>query len=85
METNSADSLLDRVRSVIASETSIAVEELKSSTALASLVTDSLEMVNLVMELEGEFGLTLEESDFEKILTIQDVVKYIEKNRVEAA
>lgn len=85
MEAHSTDSVLDRVRSVIASETSIAVEELKSSTALVSLVTDSLEMVNLVMEIEGEFDLTLEEGDFEKILSIGDVVKYIEKNRVEAA
>lgn len=85
METDRTDSLLVRVRNVVASETGIAVEELKPSTVLASLVTDSLEMVNLVMELEGEFAITLEESDFEKILTIQDVVKYIEKNRVEAA
>jgi acyl carrier protein len=78
METHHASSVLARVREVVSSETGVAVEELKASTTLVSLVTDSLEMLNLVMEIEGEFGLTLEENDMQKILTVQDVVKYIE-------
>jgi len=79
METNPASSILARVREVVASETSVAIEELKASTTLVSLVTDSLEMLNLMMELEGEFALTLEEDDLKRIHTISDVVSYIEQ------
>lgn len=81
MEKNTTDSVLIHVRDVIASELDIASLEIKPSTTLASLVTDSLEMLNLIMELEGEFDLIIEERDLEKLLTVQDVVKYIEARK----
>jgi len=81
METNPASTVLARVREVVASETGAAIEELKASTTLSSLVTDSLEMLNLMMELEGEFALTLEEDDLKKIHTINDVAQFVEARK----
>jgi acyl carrier protein len=80
VETNRASTILSRVQSAISSETGVDAAEIKSSTTLASLVTDSLEMLNLLMELEGEFNLTLEEDDLKKIFTVQDVAKFIEEH-----
>ena len=43
-----------------------------------NLGADSLDVVELVMELEDEFDLEISDEDAEKITTVGDVVKYIE-------
>jgi acyl carrier protein len=42
------------------------------------LGADSLDIVELVMAFEEEFGVEVPDSDAEKLLTVGDVVKYIE-------
>ncbi len=41
------------------------------------LGADSLDTVELIMELEKEFNLTIEDSDAEKIQTVGDVLTYL--------
>jgi len=41
------------------------------------LGADSLDTVELIMELEKEFNLTIEDSDAEKIQTVGDVITYL--------
>ena len=45
------------------------------------LAADSLDIVELVMTIEEEFDLEIPDSDAEKIVTIGDVVKYIEEHK----
>ncbi len=42
------------------------------------LDADSLDVVELVMELEDEFDMEISDEDAEKIATVGDAVKYIE-------
>lgn len=42
------------------------------------LGADSLDLFELVMALEEEFGVEIPTEDLEKILNIEDVIKYIE-------
>ncbi len=44
------------------------------------LGADSLDTVELVMELEDEFGISISDEDAEKIQTVGDAVKYIEEH-----
>lgn len=44
---------------------------------------DSLDVVELVMELEDEFGISVPEEDYEKIRTVGDAMKYIETRLAE--
>ncbi len=41
------------------------------------LGADSLDMVELVMKLEEEFGLKIAEEELQKITTIQEIANYI--------
>lgn len=41
------------------------------------LGADSLDTVELIMEFEKEFDITIEDSDAEKIQTVKDVVNYL--------
>ncbi|MEJ7654576.1 MAG: acyl carrier protein [Chloroflexia bacterium] len=44
------------------------------------LNADSLEVVELIMALEDEFGLTIPDEDAENIVTVQDALTYIEQH-----
>jgi acyl carrier protein len=45
----------------------------------ADLNADSLDTVELIMEFEKEFGISIPDEDTTKISTVQDVITYIEK------
>ena len=45
------------------------------------LGADSLDTVELIMEFENEFGITIPDDQAEKIATVGDAVAYIEANK----
>ena len=45
------------------------------------LRADSLEMVELVMELEEEFGVNIPDEEAEQIKTVEDAIRYIRQHR----
>ena len=51
------------------------------ATFVDDLSADSLDIVELVMALEEEFDMEIPDTDAEKIVTVGDVVKYIEENK----
>ena len=71
----------DKVRSIIASKLSIEESEITPEKSLVNdLGADSLDVVELSMELEREFNLKFEDADTEKIQTVADLFKLIEDN-----
>jgi acyl carrier protein len=50
-----------------------------SSSFIDDLGADSLDIVDLVMAFEDEFGVKVEDEDVEKLQTVKDVVEYIYK------
>ena len=48
------------------------------------LGADSLDLFELVMALEEEYGVEIPSEDLEKILTVQDVIDYMKNKGVEA-
>ena len=45
---------------------------------IEDLGADSLEVVELIMAFEEEFGLTVDDDDAEKIVSVGDAIRYIE-------
>lgn len=45
------------------------------------LGADSLDTVELIMEFEKEFGITIPDEEAEKITTVGDAIAYIEANQ----
>ena len=71
----------DKVKSIIASKLGIDESEITPEKSLVNdLGADSLDVVELSMELEREFNLKFEDSDTEKIQTVNDLFKLIEDN-----
>lgn len=72
--------IFDEVRDVVVEQLSAEPESVKlDSKIIEDLGADSLDVVELVMALEEKFGIEIPDSEAEKLISIQDVVSYIEK------
>ena len=49
----------------------------------SDLDADSIDIVEFVLELEDTFGAEIPDEDAEKLLTVGDVVKYIEEHQAQ--
>lgn len=69
----------DRVIEIVCEQMGATKEKVTEQTSFINdLGADSLDTVELVMEFEDEFELTIPDEDAEKIQTVGQAVKYIE-------
>lgn len=74
-------SVNDKVFEIVAEKMGVKKEDLSEQTSfITDLGADSLDIVELVMELEDQFELQIPDVDAEKIKTIGDAIKYIEEH-----
>ena len=74
-------SIQDKIRSIIASKLGLDENEITPEKNLTNdLGADSLDVVELSMDLEREFNLKFEDADTEKIQTVADLYKLIEEH-----
>ena len=70
----------EKIIALIAEKLGKKKTEIKLTTNLVEdLGADSLDVVELVMTFEDEFGVSLPDEDVSKMRTVQDVVDYIKK------
>jgi acyl carrier protein len=75
-----AGDTLERLKKVIA--TQLGVEESKivmEASFREDLKADSLDLVELIMAIEEEFGADISDEDAQKIKTVGDAVRYIDE------
>lgn len=71
----------EEIAEIIADQLKIDVDKIKPESKLIDdLKADSLDIVELVMELEQRFNLEIPDDVMPTIVTVKDVVDYIEKN-----
>jgi acyl carrier protein len=67
-----------RVREIVAEQLERDVNEVTNTASLIDdLGADSLDVVELVMKMEEEFGIEIPDEEAEKIKTVNDVIQYI--------
>ncbi|MFN3692254.1 MAG: acyl carrier protein [Fervidobacterium sp.] len=68
----------ERVREIIAEQLGVDLETVQLDKSLTEdLGADSLDIVDLVMAFEDEFGVKISDQDLSKIKTVKDVVEAI--------
>jgi acyl carrier protein len=76
-----ASDIEKKVKAIIMEQLGVSEEELKSEASFVDdLGADSLDLVELVMALEEEFGQEIPDEDAEKITTVQDAINYINEH-----
>lgn len=67
-----------KLKAMVADRLHVSEDEITpQSSFVEDLHADSLEVVELIMALEDEFGLSIPDEDAEKIVTVQDALDYI--------
>jgi acyl carrier protein len=75
---NAVADVFERVTKIVVDRLGVEESEVKLEASFKEdLGADSLDVVELVMELEDEFGMEISDDDAEKIVTVGDAVNYI--------
>jgi len=76
----SSQSIEEKVRTIIVEQLGVTAEQVTPEASfIEDLGADSLDTVELVMAFEEEFGVEVPDEVAEKLLTVGDVIKYIEE------
>ncbi len=76
-----AVSVYERLKKIVAEQLGVEEEQVTPDASFVEdLNADSLDLVDLIMTLEEQFGMEISDEDAEKIVTVQDAVNYIEEH-----
>jgi len=77
--------MLEKLKEIIADQLNVDADSITAESRFKEdLEADSLDLFELVMALEEEYGVKIPSEDLEKILTVQDVIDYMKNKGVEA-
>jgi acyl carrier protein len=71
----------NKVVDIIADKLSVAKNTITPQSTLQTLGADSLDMVEIIMKLEEQFGIEINDDDAEKLSTVNDVADYVHNLR----
>ena len=75
------DEVYDKVKAVIVEQLNVEEDDVvEDASFVDDLGADSLDIVELVMALEEEFGVSIPDEQAESIKTVGDAVSYIQTN-----
>ncbi|MCH4072788.1 acyl carrier protein [Pseudoramibacter sp.] len=73
------DDKLDKVKNIIAEQLGVSEDEIQEDSNLVEdLDADSLDIVELVMAFEDEFGVKVPDDQLEHIKTVGDILKILD-------
>ena len=73
--------IASRVKAIIVDKLGVEESEVVATASFTNdLGADSLDTVELIMEFEKEFGISIPDDQAEKITTVGDAIAYIEAN-----
>ena len=77
----SSEEIFEKIKNIIVEQLQVAETAVtEDASFIDDLGADSLDLVELIMALEEEFGIEIPDSDAEKVVSVGDVVNYIKEN-----
>lgn len=72
--------IFEKIASYLSEQLAIDEKDITMETGIEDLDIDSLDLVDLLMSLEEEYGVEIPDDQVEEIHTIGDLVSYVEKH-----
>ena len=70
---------LEKVQNILADQFEVAADSISADTNIVDdLGADSLDVVELIMSVEDEFGISIPDEDATELMTVGKIVEYIE-------
>ena len=73
--------IADKVKDIIKKKLAVDDAEIVETATFNDLGADSLDQVELIMEFENEFGMTIPEEEAGQITTVGGAIEYIEQHK----
>ena len=75
-------SVADKVKNIIVEQLGVSPEDVNPEAKFVDdLGADSLDLTELIMAMEEEFGIEIDDEDAQKIIKVKDAVTYIEAKK----
>ena len=72
--------MIEKVKQLLASQLNISPDKITpESKIVEDLAAESADMIEMVMTMEEEFGISIPDEDAMNLTTVSDIVNYIEK------
>ncbi|MBR6546351.1 MAG: acyl carrier protein [Clostridia bacterium] len=72
--------MFEKVKALLIEELSIKAEDITPSAELSSdLGINSLDLADLILQCEERFGIVIDDEDVHTLITVGDIVEYLEK------
>ena len=72
--------MFEKIKKIIVDQLGVDPEKVTPEASFVDdLGADSLDLVELVMSLEEDYGIEIPDEDVEKIVTVNDIVEYLQK------
>ncbi|MFV0352273.1 MAG: acyl carrier protein [Oscillospiraceae bacterium] len=73
--------VFEKIRSILADQLDLEEDKITmESDIVEDLEADSLDVVDLIMSMEDEFGVEVPDEEIENFHTVGDIVRYVEEN-----
>jgi acyl carrier protein len=73
--------VFEKVRAIICEQFGVDEDRVKmDSNLIGDFGADSLDVIDLAMSIEDEFDIEVPDDDIKKIVTVGDIVRFIEEN-----
>lgn len=77
--------MLEKIKEIVADQLGIEADDITAESRFKEdLEADSLDLFELVMALEEEYGVEIPTEDLEQIATVGDIIDYLQKKGIEA-
>ena len=76
--------VFEKIKNILSEQLEVSADKITmDSNLVEDLKADSLDIVELLMEMEEAFGIEIADEELEKIATIQDVVDFLRQKGVQ--
>ncbi len=71
-----------KVKEIIVDQLGVSADEVNNDASFVEdLGADSLDLTELIMAMEEEFGIEIDDDEAQKLIKVQDAISYIENNK----